>query len=383
MEKIKQNTIYLDNAATTFNLEKLVKSGFGNASSRTHEKGLAAKKLVDDCRSEIAQLINSKPAEIVFTSGATEGINTLIKGLFETYGTDKKEIITSKTEHKAVLDTCAYLETKGAIVHYLNVDKNGLVSIEELNSKLSPSTLLVSVMLVNNETGVIQPIKELAEITHKNESYFMCDATQGFGKLEIDPSELGIDLMTFSGHKIHGPKGIGGMYIKQQYPKINVAPLIHGGGHERGYRSGTLNVGGIVGLSVACNHYAEHREKDYEFITQLRDKFETAMLSIDGCEINGIETERSPYISSVYLQGVNSEALIINVKKEIAIANGSACTSTEILPSHVIMAMFNDENRAKSTIRVSYSKFNTIEEIDTAAKCIISAVKRIRESVLI
>jgi cysteine desulfurase len=382
--------IYLDNASTTpldpkviTELTSLVEQAFGNAASRTHTIGFDSKKIVDTSRFAIATLIGAKPEEIIFNSGATEGINTIIKGLFETHGNDKNEIITTTTEHKAILDTCLYLETKGAKIHYLKVNKNGLVDLAQLEKLISKKTLLVSVMLVNNETGVIQDLKAISEICIKNDVLIMTDATQAYGKINININALGVDLMTFSAHKLYGPKGVGAMYIKQKYPKINITPLMHGGGHERGYRSGTMNVPGIGAFAKAAKICYELREKDTLLVEKLRDKLESELLKINGVEINGIKSARSPYISSIYIPNVNSEALIINIKKTIAIANGSACTSKEMLPSHVIMAMFNDQDRAYSSIRISYGRFNTMKEIEIVAKSIKEAVERIREQSLI
>lgn len=382
--------IYLDNASTTpidslviKEFKSLLESFFGNAASRTHSIGFDAKKIVDNSRFDIATLIGAKPEEIIFNSGATEGINTILKGLFEIHGNAKNEIITTLTEHKAILDTCAYLETKGAKIHYLKVNENGVVDLKQLEKLISKKTLLVSVMLVNNETGVIQDLKTISEFCNKNEVLIMTDATQAYGKIDININELGVDLMTFSAHKLYGPKGVGAMYIKQKYPKINITPLMHGGGHERGYRSGTINVPGIGAFAKAAKICHEKKGKDALLVEKLRDKLESQLLKIDGVEINGIEAKRSPYISSIFIPGVNSEALIINVKKTIAIANGSACTSKEMLPSHVIMAMFNEQDRAFSTLRISYGRFNTLKEIEIAIKVIKEGIERIREQAFI
>jgi cysteine desulfurase len=378
--------IYLDNASTTpldpnviNELATLLEQSFGNAASRTHSIGFDSKKIVDNSRFDIATLIGAKPEEIIFNSGATEGINTILKGLFEIHGNDKNEIITTPTEHKAILDTCSYLETKGAKIHYLKVNENGLVDLKQLEKLISKKTLLVSVMLVNNETGVIQDLNGISEICHKNEILVMTDATQAYGKINININEVGVDLMTFSAHKLYGPKGVGAMYIKQKYPKINITPLMHGGGHERGYRSGTINVPGIGAFAKAATICHEIKEKETLLVEKLRDKLESELLKIDGVEINGSKSARSPYISSVYIPNVNSEALIINVKKTIAIANGSACTSKEMLPSHVIMSMFNNQDRAFSTLRISYGRFNTLKEIEIAIKVITEGIERVRD----
>lgn len=378
--------IYLDNASTTpldssviKELTSLLESSFGNAASRTHLVGFDAKKIVDHSRYEIASIIGAKQEEIIFNSGATEGVNTILKGLFEANGQDKNEIITSPSEHKAILDTCTYLETKGAKIHYLKLNENGLIDLTQLEKTISSKTLLVSIMLVNNETGVIQDIDAIAKICQKNDVLFMTDATQAVGKINIDVEKSGIDLMTFSAHKIYGPKGVGAMYIKQKYPKINIVPLMHGGGHEKGYRSGTINVPGIGAFAKATEICKSKLEKDTKHVEKLRNKLESELLKIEGVQINGLNSKRSPYISSIYIPGVNSEALIINVKKTIAIANGSACTSKEMLPSHVIMSMFDNQDRAYSTLRISYGRFNTLKEIEIAVKVIKEGVERVRE----
>ncbi len=386
---MKKSTIYLDNASTTVldplvikEFTSLLEISFGNAASRTHSIGFDAKKIVDYSRFEIASIIGAKQEELIFNSGATEGINNILKGLFEAYGKDKNEIITSPSEHKAILDTCTYLVSKGAIIHYLEIDKNGLINLTQLEKTISSKTLLVSIMLVNNETGVIQDIDAISQICKKNDVLFMTDATQAVGKIDIDVEKSGIDLMTFSAHKIYGPKGVGAMYVRQKYPRINIVPLMHGGGHEKGYRSGTINVPGIGAFAKAIEICKKKQEHDSKQVKKLRNKLETALLKIEGVEINGSKSERSPYISSVYIPGVNSEAIIINVKNTIAISNGSACTSKEMKPSHVIMSMYHNEDRAFSTLRISYSRFNTEKEIEIAIESIKAGIERIREQSL-
>jgi cysteine desulfurase len=386
---LKKSTIYLDNASTTVldplvikEFTSLLEISFGNAASRTHSIGFDAKKIVDYSRFEIASIIGAKQEELIFNSGATEGINNILKGLFEAYGKDKNEIITSPSEHKAILDTCTYLVSKGAIIHYLEIDKNGLINLTQLEKTISSKTLLVSIMLVNNETGVIQDIDAISQICKKNDVLFMTDATQAVGKIDIDVEKSGIDLMTFSAHKIYGPKGVGAMYVRQKYPRINIVPLMHGGGHEKGYRSGTINVPGIGAFAKAIEICKKKQEHDSKQVKKLRNKLETALLKIEGVEINGSKSERSPYISSVYIPGVNSEAIIINVKNTIAISNGSACTSKEMKPSHVIMSMYHNEDRAFSTLRISYSRFNTEKEIEIAIESIKAGIERIREQSL-
>ena len=358
----KQKPIYLDYAATTPTDPRVVDAmlpwfseHFGNAASRTHAYGWDAEKAVTQSREKIAGLINARPEEIIFTSGATEAINLALKGLFETHQDHKDHIITVSTEHKAVLDTCQYLEKKGAQVTYLPVDQNGLIRLADLEASINDRTLLVCVMCGNNETGVIQSVGEIADLAHTYGAYFMTDGTQAVGKVTIDASS--IDLMSFSGHKLYGPKGIGALYVKNQYPRIAIAPAVHGGGHERGMRSGTLNVPGIVGFGEACMICKKEMTKEAERLYQLREELEAALMKFEGVSVNGVAAPRLPHISSLYFEGIDGEALVMAVRDELAIANGSACTSAEILPSHVLMAMFDDEDIAYSSVRISLGRF--------------------------
>ena len=358
----KNRPIYLDYAATTPTDPQVVEAmlpwfseHFGNAASRTHAYGWNAEKAVAQSREKIAGLINTRPEEIIFTSGATEAINLALKGLFETHRDQKDHIITVSTEHKAVLDTCQYLEKKGAQVTYLPVDQNGLIRLADLEASINDRTLLVCVMYGNNETGVIQPINEIADLAHTYGAYFMTDGTQAVGKVTIDASS--IDLMSFSGHKLYGPKGIGALYVKNQYPRIAIAPAVHGGGHERGMRSGTLNVPSIVGFGEACMICKKEMINEAERLYQLRKELEAALMKLEGVCVNGVAAPRLPHISSLYFEGIDGEALVMAVRDELAIANGSACTSAEILPSHVLMAMFDDEDIAYSSVRISLGRF--------------------------
>ena len=328
---------------------------FGNAASRTHAYGWDAEKAGSQSREKIAGLINTRPEEIIFTSGATEAINLALKGLFETHRDQKDHIITVSTEHKAVLDTCQYLEKKGAQVTYLPVEQNGLIRLADLEAVINDRTLLVCVMCGNNETGVIQPVSKTADLAHTFGAYFMTDGTQAVGKAPIDISS--IDLMSFSGHKFYGPKGIGALYVKNQYPRIAIAPTVHGGGHERGMRSGTLNVPSIVGFGEACMICKKEMTKEAEHLHQLRKELEAALIKLEGVSINGVAAPRLPHISSLHFEGIDGEALVMAVRDELAIANGSACTSAEILPSHVLMAMFDDEDIAYSSVRISLGRF--------------------------
>ena len=360
----KEKMIYLDYAATTPVDERVVKEmlpwfhkQFGNAASRTHSFGWEAESAVKLARQQVANLIQAKPEEIVFTSGSTEGLNFILKGFFDANQEKGKHIITAQTEHKAVLDTCKYLESKGAEITYLSVDNNGLISLEELKQKLRKETLLVSIMYANNETGVIQPIREIAKITHEAGSYLLTDATQAVGKIPVNVQEDKIDFLVLSSHKLYGPKGVGAVYIKQQYPKLKITPLIHGGGHEKGYRSGTLNVPGITGLGKACAIAQEEMTEESFRLESFRNKLEAALLELGEVFVNGKGSRRLPHITNFVLKGIDAEAYIMTVRDQLAIANGSACTSAEILPSHVLKAMHLPDEEVFSAIRLSLGRF--------------------------
>ena len=366
--------IYLDNNSTT-QIDKDVldemmpylNDMFGNAASRTHKFGWDANDAVKIARERVSELINAKPDEIIFTSGSTEGINFIIKGIFDQYSEKGNHIITVKTEHKAVLDVCTYLETKGADVTYLNVDEDGLIDLEELKKAITSKTVLISVMYANNETGVIQEIKEIGNIARKNNVFFMTDATQAIGKIPVDVVEDNIDMLTLSAHKLYGPKGVGAVYIKRQFPKIKITPLLHGGGHEKGYRSGTLNVAGIVGIGKAAE-ISKKKIKDFDNILQLRNQLEEEIYEIEGVNLNGYKNKRLPNTINISIDGVDAEALIIKMRDKFAIASGSACTSAEVLPSHVIMAMHDNKEKAYSSIRISLGKNTNRVDITNFSK---------------
>ena len=361
---------YLDNNSTTQIDKKVLEEMmpylnevYGNSASRTHKFGWDANDAVKLARERVSELINAKPDEIIFTSGSTEGINLIIKGIYDQYSETDNHIITVKTEHKAVLDVCAYLENKGADVTYLNVDEDGLIDLEELKKAITEKTALISVMYANNETGVIQEIKEIGGIARENNIFFMTDATQAVGKIPVDVVKDNIDLLTLSAHKIYGPKGVGAVYIKRQFPKIKITPLLHGGGHEKGYRSGTINVPGIVGLGKA-SEIAKNNLSEWENILKLRNQLEENLCRIEGVNLNGDKSNRLPNTINISIEGVDAEALIIKIRNEFAIASGSACTSAEVLPSHVIMAMYNNKDKAYSSIRISLGKHTTKEEVN-------------------
>lgn len=341
---------------------------FGNASS-THLFGSGAHEAVKKARQKVAALVGAEPNEIIFTSGATEAINLAIKGVAENYQVKGKHIITVSTEHMAVLDTCRYLETKGFEVTYLPVQSDGLIGLEDLQAALRPDTILVSVMWVNNETGVIQDIKKISELAHENGSFFMTDATQAAGKIPVDVDAMGIDLLCLTAHKFYGPKGIGALYIRQRGPeRVRIPALLHGGGHERGLRSGTLNVPAIVGFGMAAELAQKEMKDNEKQIRNLRDELEAELLKIDGTTVNGSATHRLYNVSNICFQGVDSEALILGLGAQepmIAVSNGSACTSAVVEPSHVLIALGLHNDAAFSSIRFSLGKPNTNEELKT------------------
>ena len=385
-----KNVIYLDNNSTTavdsVVIEKMLPyftDLFANANS-THLFGVEAYEAVKLARKQVANIIGAEQHEIVFTSGATESINIAIKGVAENYQTKGKHIITVSTEHSAVLDTCNFLESKGFEITYLTVNSEGLVDLNDLKNKLRSDTILVTLMLANNETGVVNPVKEIAELTHTAGALFMSDVTQAIGKIDVNVDELGIDILCLSGHKIYAPKGIGGLFVRQRNNRVKLPALIHGVGHERGMRSGTLNVPGIVALGAACE-VAKRELIDYsERISELRNFLESELLKIPGTKINGSTKSRLPNTSNVQFNGVDSDAIILALSNPendvpmIAVSNGSACTSSSVEPSHVLTAMGLDETDAFSSIRFSLGKFNTHHEIKIVISTVTNAVNRLR-----
>ncbi|MCF8342477.1 MAG: cysteine desulfurase [Chitinophagaceae bacterium] len=389
----KKQVIYLDNNATT-QIDKRVlevmmpflTNEFANANS-THQFGVHAYEAVKTARFQVSELIGAEPHEIVFTSGSTEAINLAIKGVAENYQTRGKHIVTVTTEHSAVLDTCKYLETKGFEVTYLPVKTDGLIYLEELKSVLRDDTILVSVMLANNETGVIQPIKEVAEMAHGVGAFFMSDATQAAGKIAINVDEIGIDLLCLSGHKLYAPKGVGALFIRQRMNRAKIPAMFHGGGHEKGLRSGTLNVPGIVALGAACTIAQKEMSKNAKSIGALRDYLETDLLKIEGTSVNGDTSSRLFNTSNILFRGADSDAIIMGLSNPennlplIAVSNGSACTSASIEPSHVLTALGLNEVAAFSSIRFSIGKFNTKKDIDIVIKSVKDIVSNLRSMV--
>lgn len=392
MENRKQ-VIYLDNNATT-QIDKRVLDAmmpfltteFANANS-THLFGVGAYEAVKNARVQVADLIGAEAHEIVFTSGSTEAINLAIKGVAENYQSKGKHIVTVSTEHSAVLDTCKHLETKGYVVTYLTVSSDGLIDLNELKSVLREDTILVCVMLANNETGVLQPVKEISDLANAVGALFMTDATQVVGKIVVNVDELGIDLLCLSGHKLYAPKGVGALYVRQRMNRVKIPALLHGGGHEKGLRSGTLNVPGIVALGAACSLAQKEMTKNAESISALRDYLETELLKIEGTSLNGNAENRLYNTSNILFHGADSDAIIMGLSNPendlplIAVSNGSACTSASIEPSHVLTAMGLDEVAAFSSIRFSVGKFNSKKEMDMVIDAVKDVVSQLRAMV--
>ena len=375
--------IYLDYNSTTPVDKRVLEAmlpyfseKFGNAASKTHAAGWTASRAVDEGREQIANLISCDAQEIVFTSGATEGINLAIKGVYSAYEDKGKHIITFTTEHKAVLDTCVFLETLGAEVEYLPVNQEGLPELQLLEKSIRPDTVLVCAMFANNETGVVFPIKEIANIVHAKRSILFCDATQAVGKIMIDVNEEGMDMMCLSAHKIYGPKGVGALYVRRKNPRVSLVPLIHGGGHERGLRSGTLNVAGIVGLGKACEIAGDEMWDDAEKLSKLRTLLEQYILDLGNVFINGNMRNRLAHVTNLAIGGIKADRLI-TLLPNIGIAMGSACTSALPEPSHVLKAMGREEF-ANSSVRFSLGKYTTREEIETTIKEVSEAVRKLR-----
>jgi cysteine desulfurase len=378
-----QFPIYLDNNATTPMDQRVLETimpfftkYFGNTASRTHAFGWEADAAVEYAREQVAHLVNAEPKEIVFTSGATEADNLALKGVFEMYRSKGNHIITVKTEHKAVLDSCKHLEKMGAEITYLDVREDGLIDVKELENAVRPDTILISVMYANNETGIIHPVKEIAAIAKKNSVLFFSDATQAVGKIPVDVIKDGIDLMSFSAHKMYGPKGAGALYVRRKNPRVRIASQIDGGGHERGMRSGTLNVPAIAGFGRACELCLIEMKKDSERMCKLRDKLENELLKSGGAFINGSRQHRLPNVSNMSFKNVNSVDLLSALSKNIALSSGSACTSGTNEPSYVLKAMGLSDEMALSSLRFGLGRFTTEEEIDYAAGQIINLIQQ-------
>ncbi|MDP4263948.1 MAG: IscS subfamily cysteine desulfurase [Bacteroidota bacterium] len=384
-----QLPIYLDYNATTPCDRRVVEAmtpyfthHFGNAASRNHSFGWQAEEAVKQAREQVAKLIGAEPQEIIFTSGATEADNLAIKGVFEMYAGKGNHIITSTIEHKAVLDTCKYLEKKGAEITYLKVKDNGLIDTAELEAAIRPTTILIAIMYANNEIGTLMPVKEISDMAKKKGILFFSDATQATGKVPVDVNKDGIDLMAFSAHKMYGPKGTGALYVRRKNPRVKLAAQMHGGGHEKGMRSGTLNVPGIVGFGKACEIGMDEMKEEARRLRQLRDKLENALLKIDGASLNGDKDRRLPHITNISFQYVDGDGLMMGLNKNMAVSSGSACTSALLEPSYVLKAIGLDDDLAHSSVRFSLGRFTTEEEIDYVIVQVTSKVNELKNSKL-
>ncbi len=377
--------IYLDNNATTPCDPRVVDvmlpyfyEKSGNAASRSHPFGWIAEEAVDIGRGQIADLLEVDPKEIIFTSGATEADNLALKGVFEMYRRKGNHIITLTTEHKAVLDSCKKIEKMGGEVTYLDVNTDGLVDLAQLEAAIKENTILVSVMFANNETGVIQPIKEIGDICKKHGVLFFSDATQAVGKIPVHPKELGIHLMSFSAHKMYGPKGIGALFVNRKNPRVKVTAQIDGGGHERGMRSGTLNVPGIVGFGKAAEIAKKEMKQDAERLSKLRDRLEEGLCKMEEVYVNGNREHRMPHVTNISFKHVEGEGLMMTFNQDIAVSSGSACTSASLEPSYVLIALGLGDDLAHSSIRFSLGRFTTEEEIDLAIEAVSNGVNHMR-----
>jgi cysteine desulfurase len=378
--------IYMDHNATTPVDPRVLDAmlpyftdKFGNAASRNHSFGWAAEEAVENARAQVASLIGAAPKEIIFTSGATESDNLMLKGTAETYREKGSHIVASAIEHKAVLDTCKRLENSGFTVTFLPVQRDGCVDPEELSNALTPKTILITLMYANNEIGVINPIAQIGRIAKEHGILFAVDAAQAVGKIPVDVQKDNIDLLAISGHKIYGPKGIGALYIRRQNPRVQLCALIDGGGHERGVRSGTLNVPGIVGLGKACEIAQKEMPQEAQQVAGLRDRLRAGLQSkLEGVSINGSLEHRLPNNLNASFAQVDGEALLMGLD-DVAVSSGSACTSATLEPSYVLKALGLNEDLAGSSIRFGLGRFNTQEEVDYVTDKVVQVVSKVRE----
>jgi cysteine desulfurase len=378
--------IYLDNHATTPVDPRVLEAmlpffthRFGNAASRNHSFGWAAEEAVENARAQVARLINASPKEIVFTSGATEANNLALKGAAEAYRDKGNHIITQVTEHKAVLDTCKRLEKSGFEVTYLPVDRGGLINPSELRRAIRPKTILISIMYANNEIGVIQPVAEIGRIAKEKNILFHVDAVQAIGKVPVNVDAENIDLLAITAHKMYGPKGAGALYVRRRNPRVQIAALLDGGGHERGMRSGTLNVPGIVGLGKACELCQAEMATESLRLQALRDRLKEGLeAKLDGVTVNGSTAHRLPHNLNMSFTHVDGESLMMGIN-DVAVSSGSACTSANLEPSYVLSALGVDDDLAHSTIRFGLGRFNTAEEVDYVIDRVAEVVTKLRE----
>jgi cysteine desulfurase len=378
--------IYLDHNATTPCDPRVVDAmvpyftnNFGNAASRNHPFGWQAEEAVDYAREQVAKLIGADPKEIIFTSGATEADNLAIKGVFEMYASKGNHIITCNIEHKAVLDTCKHIEKEGGEVTYLKVKENGLIDLAELEAAIKPTTILIALMYANNEIGTIMPMKEISAIAKKKGILVFSDATQAVGKIPVNVNTDGIDLMAFTAHKMYGPKGVGALYVRRKNPRVKVTAQIDGGGHERGMRSGTLNVPGIVGFGKACEICLNEMEEETARVSKLRDKLQNELLKIEESYLNGDKEHKLPHVTNISFKYVEGEGLMMGFNKNIAVSSGSACTSASLEPSYVLKALGLGDDLAHSSLRFGLGRFTTEDQIDYTIGQVTTTVNKLRE----
>lgn len=378
--------VYLDNNATTPMDPRVLEAmtpyfleQFGNAASRNHPFGWQAEEAVDYAREQVAKLIGADPKEIIFTSGATESDNLAIKGVFDMYASKGNHIITATTEHKAVLDTCKHIEKSGGEVTYLPVQADGLIDLAELEAAIKPTTILIAIMYANNEIGVIQPVREISAIARKHGVLFFTDGVQAVGKIPVNVQADGIDLMAFTAHKMYGPKGVGALYVRRKNPRVKVTAQMDGGGHERGMRSGTLNVPGIVGFGKAAELAMQEMEADAARLSVLRDKLENALMSIEEAYVNGNREHRLPHVTNISFKYVEGEGLLMGFNKNIALSSGSACTSASLEPSYVLKALGLGDDLAHSSLRFGLGRFTNEEQIDYTIEQVRNTVLKLRE----
>ncbi|MDA9319978.1 IscS subfamily cysteine desulfurase [bacterium] len=377
--------IYLDNNSTTPMDPRVLEAmlpyfneKFGNAASRNHSFGWSAEEAVDYSREQVARLIGSTSKEIIFTSGATEANNLAIKGVYEMYGSQGNHMITVTTEHKATLDACKKIEKMGGEVTYLSPSEDGLINLADLEAAITDKTILITVMYGNNEIGVVQDIKGISAIAKKNGILFHTDATQAVGKIPVDVNEDGIDLLSFTAHKMYGPKGVGALYVRRKNPRVKVTSQMDGGGHERGMRSGTLNVPGIVGFGKACEVCQNEMADEAIRLSTMRDRLEKELLTIEEAYVNGNTEHRLPHVANISFKFVEGEGLMMGTK-DIAVSSGSACTSASLEPSYVLKSLGLDDELAHSSLRFGLGRFTTDEEIDFAINHVKEAVHKLRE----
>lgn len=378
--------IYMDNHATTPVDPRVLAvmlpyftETFGNAASRHHPYGWEAEEAVESARAAVARIIGAQPKEIVFTSGATESNNLAIQGAARAAKDKGRHILTVSTEHKAVLDTCRFLERSGFDVTYLPVQPNGILDLGLFEKSLKSSTILISVMMANNEIGVLQPLEKIGVLAKKRGVLFHCDAAQGVGKIPVDVEKFGIDLLSLSAHKMYGPKGVGGLYIRRKNPRVKLDPIVYGGGHEKGFRSGTLNVPGIVGLGKACELASKEMETEIPRLVQLRDDlWSRIQRQLEGVFLQGHPTKRLPGNLNLSFEGVEGESLLLSLKG-LAVSSGAACTSASLEPSHVLNALGVNESLAQSSLRFGLGRFNTAEDVHFAAQEVVSTVEKLRK----